>query len=128
MAQAFEATAEPEGRLRSLIARGFRFVHPRDARGNIVAVVGVRAHHSVIDVVELWSEGNVTARRIPGDESNVLEPERELWGRSGPSATVLEELLGLDDEYPADPRATGRRSGCWVPVRPGHETWLAATA
>lgn len=128
MARASEATAEPEARLRKLIARGFRFVHPRDSKGNIVAVVGVRAHHTVIDVVELWSEGNVTARRMPGDESNVLEPQRELWSRTGPSATVLDELLDLADEYPADPREAGRQTGCWVPVRPGHAAWLAATA
>lgn len=119
----------PQDPLEQLISRGFRFVHPCDAKGEIVAVVGIRAHHGVIDVVELWAEDEVTARRIPGDEENVLRPRRELWSRSGPFSDVLDELLRLGDDQPGLPDASGgRQKGCWVPVRPGHAAWLGATA
>lgn len=128
MAREPESPAEPEARLRRLVARGFRFVHPHDASGNLVAVVGVRAHHGVIDVVELWSEAEVAARRVPGDESDVLFPERELWSRSGPSDEVLDELLDLPDARLDDMAGVAAsQKGCWVPVRAGTTAWLAAT-
>ncbi len=71
--------------LRELIARGFQFLHPRDARGELAAVVGVRAHDAV-------------AMRMPADEVNVLSPSRFSWRRHGPATHVLEELLELPDE------------------------------
>ena len=40
-----------DDQIRALLARGFRFVDPRDDGGDVVALVGVRAHHNVIDVV-----------------------------------------------------------------------------
>ncbi|GAA3847206.1 hypothetical protein GCM10022243_11630 [Saccharothrix violaceirubra] len=87
--------------LRQLIARGFRFLHPRDARGELAAVVGVRAHHAVIDVVRLHTEDDVVATRMPADEANVLEPSRFSWRRRGPATSVLEELLDLPDDRTA---------------------------
>jgi hypothetical protein len=84
--------------LRQLIARGFQFLHPRDARGELAAVVGVRAHDAVIDVVRLHNEDDALAMRMPADEVNVLSPTRFSWRRCGSATTVLEELLELPDD------------------------------
>src|SRR5690606_5150569 len=72
---------EPEysTQLRQLVARGFRFVHPTDASGQLAAVVGVRVHDGVIDVVRLEAEDDVSAMRIPADEDDVMAPRRVLW-------------------------------------------------
>ncbi len=84
--------------LRQLIARGFQFLHPRDHRGELAAVVGVRAHDAVIDVVRLHTEDDAVAIRMPADEMNVLSPTRFSWRRRGPATSVLEELLDLPDD------------------------------
>ncbi|MBW4719062.1 hypothetical protein [Saccharothrix obliqua] len=84
--------------LRQLIERGFQFLHPRDERGELAAVVGVRAHDTVIDVVRLHTEDDAVAMRMPADETNVLCPSRFSWQRRGPAAHVLDELLELPDD------------------------------
>ncbi|MFC6091111.1 hypothetical protein [Saccharothrix lopnurensis] len=84
--------------LRELIARGFQFLHPRDARGEIAAVVGVRAHDAVIDVVRLHTADDAIAMRMPADEVNVLAPSRFSWRAHGPATNVLDELLDLPDD------------------------------
>jgi hypothetical protein len=84
--------------LRELIARGFQFLHPRDARGELAAVVGVRAHDAVIDVVRLHTPDDAVAMRMPADEVNVLAPSRFSWRTRGPATSVLEELLDLPDD------------------------------
>jgi hypothetical protein len=91
-------TARAEVRLLELIARGFQFLHPTDARGELTAVVGVRAHNNVIDVVRLHTEDDAVATRMPADEHNVLAPTRFSWRRRGPACSVLEELLELPDD------------------------------
>ncbi|WNV84023.1 hypothetical protein [Umezawaea sp. Da 62-37] len=87
-----------EGRLRELIARGFQFLHPTDGRGELTAVVGVRAHDDVIDVVRLHTEDDAIATRMPADEQNVLMPSRFSWRTRGSVCSVLEALLGLPDD------------------------------
>src|SRR5699024_1991181 len=47
------AETAPEESLHRLIAAGYRFVHPRDDDGQIMAVVGFRVHDSVGDVVRI---------------------------------------------------------------------------
>ncbi len=111
--------------LRQLVTRGFRFVHPTDGDGEIAAVVGVRVHSGVIDVVELRDENDVHAMRMPGDETDVLAPRKVLWQTSGYVSTVLGAMLALPDDYSV-PSRKGENSGCWVPVRPGAAKWLAA--
>ncbi|MTD58063.1 hypothetical protein [Amycolatopsis pithecellobii] len=122
------AERKPDGavetRLMDLIDRGYRFIHPCDDDGNVVAVVGIRAHGSVIDVVRLNAEDDVVASRVPGDEENVLAPRKMLWRRRGAVGEVLNDLLALDDQYGAD-RARPR-GGCWVTGRPGQSKWVAA--
>ncbi|WP_216211404.1 hypothetical protein [Amycolatopsis aidingensis] len=129
------APADTEAALGSLIDSGYRFVHPRDARGEIVAVVGVRAHHTVIDVVRLDAEDQVTAIRMPGDEENILEPATVLWRSSGAIGDVVGELLALaDEDHPAArpqwaaSTDAAAAKGCWVPGHAGRAKWLVASA
>lgn len=87
-----------DGQLRELLAHGYEFFHPTGQDGGIIAVVGVRAHHDVIDVVCLRGEGDAKAARMPADEDDVLAPARTLWQLAGPAVTVLAALLALPEE------------------------------
>src|SRR3954465_13430035 len=99
-----------EAQLRALRGRGFQFIDPRDEHGDVVALVGVRAHDNVLDVVRLHSECDVFAARMPGD-SNVLAPVKVFWERTGPAREGLEAMLGLpDDRVPGSLTPMG--SGC----------------
>jgi hypothetical protein len=111
-------------KLRELMDRGYRFVHPRNTYGHVVAVTGIRAHHDVVDVFQLYGEHAANAARMPRSEKDVLSPKRVLWRSSGSAATVLDDLLKL-----AEPTCEPvRDGGCWVQTRPGRATWLPATA
>lgn len=124
-----------EDQLRALVSRGFKFLHPRDSGGDVLAVVGVRAHHDVVDVMWLHGERNARAVRMPGDEKDVLAPTVVLWQATGPADTVLAELLAVpDDRLPGSLVPHGAAvapqppaTGCWVSVRPGATRWLATT-
>lgn len=116
-----------EDTLGRLIARGYRFVHPRDAAGEIITVVGVRAHGCVIDVVRLDAEDDVTAMRLPGDEPNILDPRTVLWSVSGGMRPVVDDLLALSDDAYAE-QAPARAARCWVRGGPGRAKYLMATA
>lgn len=98
MTSSTEAPTSTDRRLAELVAKGFRFMHPRNPDGQVVAVIGVRAHHNVIDVVWLRGEDDVVATRMPGDETNFLTPTRITWRSAGPAGDVLSELLGLPDD------------------------------
>ncbi|HEY0640280.1 MAG TPA: hypothetical protein VGD67_21840 [Pseudonocardiaceae bacterium] len=119
-----ERPASTETRLRELIALGFRFLHPTDGNGEHVAVVGLRVHHDVVDVVRLEAEDSVVAMRVPGDEENVLAPSRTCWEASGSVYEVLDELLRLPDDRETTARTGG---GVWVAGPGGRAKWLAAT-
>lgn len=112
--------------LQDLIRRGYQFVHPRDAKGAVIAVVGVRAHDSVIDVVRLNAEDDVVATRMPGDEDDILAPRTVLWRTAGDARPVLDELLALPDDT-ATAKDAPARGGCWVATGNGRATWLAAS-
>jgi hypothetical protein len=96
-AEAVAAVFDIETGLQELVARGYQFVHPADERGEVLAVVGVRVHDDVVDVVRLNAEDDVVATRMPGTEENIFEPERWLWRRRGEGAQVLTEILSLPD-------------------------------
>ncbi|HEX3782292.1 MAG TPA: hypothetical protein VHX38_21725 [Pseudonocardiaceae bacterium] len=119
--------------LRELVDRGFRFLHPTDSKGAVIAVVGVRQHDNVIDVVVLRTETEAKAARMPSDEKDILAPTRTLWQATGRSCVVLRKLSELPDEYTpdcstqVDAKAPEPAAGCWVPVRPGNTKWLAYT-
>lgn len=90
--------AEIEDQLRTLVGRGFQFLDPRDDDGEVVAVVGVRAHDNVIDVVRLHAEDDVVASRLPAD-ADILAPETVYWERVGAASDVLGQLLALPDDH-----------------------------
>ncbi|GAB3140783.1 hypothetical protein [Amycolatopsis sp. NPDC004378] len=96
-AEAVAPDFDIESGLQELVARGYQFVHPADERGEVLAVVGVRVHDDVVDVVRLNAEDDVVATRMPGTEENIFEPERWLWRRRGEGAQVLTEILSLPD-------------------------------
>lgn len=111
--------------LQALIARDFHFAHPRSADGSLLAVVGIRAHHGVIDVVQLYGENDADAARIPAEEPDVLFPKTVLWRTTGAALEVIAEALALEDPAPERP---SQAKGCWVPTNAGRSTWLAASA
>ncbi|MDT8913398.1 hypothetical protein [Amycolatopsis sp. PS_44_ISF1] len=117
-----QAPFDVEAGLRALIARGYQFVHPSDEHGEILAVVGVRAHGCGVDVIRLNAEDDVVAMRLPETEEQVLAPRTWRWRLDGPAAEVLPALLALPEET-AGPAA--RSGGCWVPGRGGRAKWLA---
>ena len=98
MTSSRDSTANTTIRLNALILRGFQFLYPRDHKGELAAVVGVRAHDNVIDIVRLHDEDDAVATRMPADEVNVLVPTRYSWQRTGPANRVLDELLELPDD------------------------------
>ena len=110
--------------LQALIARDFQFTHPRDTNGSLIAVVGIRVHHGVIDIVQLYGEHDADAARIPGEEPDVLFPRTVLWRTTGSAREVVNATLALGDPLPAPNPA----KGCWVPTRTGQSAWLAASA
>lgn len=92
------AAQSVDAQLRALVGRGFRFVDPRDEHGDVLAVVGVRAHDDVIDVIEIHGEDEAVATRMPPDQ-DVLDPRRIYWREQGPASVVLARLLFLADDH-----------------------------
>lgn len=111
--------------LQALVARDFQFAHPRDSNGSLVAVVGIRVHRGVFDILQLFGEHDADAARIPGDEPDVLFPSKVLWRTTGPAREVIRDLLALSD--PA-PELGVQPQGCWLPTQAGRSTWLAVSA
>jgi len=118
-------TLELTDRLNTLIDKGYRFLHPRAADGSLTAVIGVRMHHDVVDLVRLHSEEDATASRIPSSEEDILSPETVLWGSNGPAIDVIDALISLPDPAPSE---QAYRPECWVSHGNGKTSWLAASA
>lgn len=95
--RADESSGSTEDQLIALRLRGFQFIDPRDDGGEVVAVVGVRAHDNVIDVVQLHGEDHAIASRMPCDE-DILAPRMVFWQQEGPAYDVLGSLLALPDD------------------------------
>jgi hypothetical protein len=101
--------------LGELTARGFQFAETRDARGNVVAVSGVRSHSGAIDIVQLFGEHDADAVRIPGSEPDIFFPRNILWRITGRPETVLTGILGLADPVSTeDSPAPAPRRRSWV--------------
>ncbi|MFC4852215.1 hypothetical protein [Actinophytocola glycyrrhizae] len=110
-------------RLQSMRALHFEFATDHGADGGIEALVGVRVHHGVIDIFELYGEDEATATRLPDSEPNIMLASTVLWQTRGTAYEVIDELLALPDpdgdgELPtplararARVRATARRGG-----------------
>lgn len=112
--------------LQALIARDFQFAHPRDTQGALIAVVGIRVHHGVIDIVQLYGEDDADAARVPGEEPDVLFPRTVLWRTTGTSREVISAMLELEE--PDVEEFSTQTKGCWVPTHAGRSSWLAASA
>lgn len=123
-------TSDITDKLNALIETGFHFVHPRDTDGEVVAVVGVRIHNDVVDVVRVHAEDDAIATRAPADEEDVLKPEAVLWEYQGNASEVIDTVLALPDLlYTVTPANHRRaRSGCWVGDGRGRQQWLSASA
>lgn len=78
-------------------ALGFQFATNHDAGGVIVALIGFRMHHSVVDIVLLHGEHDAVATRIPGDETDILAPRKITWRVTGSATNVIDSLLELTD-------------------------------
>lgn len=112
---------DPAGaRLVQLVERGFQFLHPTGADGEVQAVVGVRVHGQVIDLVQIHAEDDVTATRMPVGEQDIMEPRTVLWQTHGEVTGVLDAMLALPEETPD----SAESRGCWVPVRPGDTRFI----
>jgi hypothetical protein len=84
-------------RLLVLRALDFHFVTNHDPKGLLVALVGVRTHRGVIDVIQLYGEHDADAIRIPGDEPDIMFPCTVLWRATGSAGQVIDNLLDLRD-------------------------------
>ena len=99
MAPATDPVITVVDQLRGLVTSGFQFLHPCGGDGEVVAVVGIRAHDQVVDVIQVRTEADAVATRVPGYEVNLLAPTDVLWQRTGTTSTVLAELLTLPDAH-----------------------------
>lgn len=124
MTSSTESAVGIDDQLRALLARGFQFVHPTGRSGELVAIVGVRVHHEMTDVVCLRGEGEAKAARMPCDEADIFAPKRIVWQTTGGADTVLTGLLALPDDYPAA-ASTCRGAGAALDADPSGAARLA---
>lgn len=94
-------------RLLALRSLGFQFVAKGDAGGLIVALIGFRAHHGVIDIVQLHGEHDADATRFSGGEPRFRAPRHTIWRATGFANDVLDRLLALADPVRAEWKYTG---------------------
>ncbi|GAA4614759.1 hypothetical protein [Saccharopolyspora hordei] len=85
-------------RLRQLVARGFRLMPPvRDADGELLALIYVRPHGDIVDVVELRGEDDVRAARVLQEQSPTTAEAKTEWHAVGRACEVLDQVLALPD-------------------------------
>lgn len=101
-------------RLQAMRAMHFEFATDEAPDGSIEALVGVRVHHGVIDIFELYGEDEATATRLPDSEPNIVLARTVLWHTRGTAYQVIDELLSLPDPDGERPHV-GLRNGVRVP-------------
>jgi hypothetical protein len=84
-------------RLQTMRALSYEFATDHADDGSIDALVGVRVHHGVIDIFELYGEDEATATRLPDSEPNIMFASTVLWHTRGTAYDVIDELLSLPD-------------------------------
>ena len=84
-------------RLQAMRGLQFEFATDHAEDGSIDALVGVRVHHGVIDIFELYGEDEATATRLPDSEPNIMLARTVLWHTRGTAYDVIDELLSLPD-------------------------------
>lgn len=81
-----------------------------------MAVIGVRAHHGVVDILPLLNKGYDDPARVSQEEPDILFPRQVLWRDTGSA-----EALATRERSPAaEPR------GCHRPAPPsahGRTRW-----
>jgi hypothetical protein len=99
MTSSTEAHGDSSVRLRQLVARGFRLMPPvRDTDGELMALIYVRPHGDIVDVVELRGEDDVRAARVSCDESNRDDLTSTHWLTAGSACDVLDQVLALPEQ------------------------------
>jgi hypothetical protein len=96
------AGADISARLQAMRALHFEFATDEAPDGSVQALVGVRVHHGVIDIFELYGEDEATATRLPESEPNIMLASTVLWHTRGTAYEVIDALLSL-------PAPDGRR-------------------
>lgn len=94
-------------RLLALRCLGFQFATTCGSDGVVVAVTGVRVHHGVIDIVQLYGEHDADAVRIPGDEPDILRARTKIWRSTGTANEVIDKILVLADPEFEERRGNG---------------------
>ncbi|WP_190816862.1 hypothetical protein [Saccharopolyspora pogona] len=84
-------------RLHALVDRGFRLMPPvRDSDGELMALIYVRPHGAIVDVVELRGEDDVRAARVSRDHH--LRDDDAYWRTAGSACDVLDQVLALPEQ------------------------------
>lgn len=107
-------------RLQTMRALQFEFATDQAPDGSIEALVGVRVHDGVIDIVELYGEDEATATRLPDTEPNIMFATTVLWHTRGTAYEVIDALLALPDPDQQTPHTTPRRTRRMSPSVPFH--------
>ncbi|MBB5156628.1 hypothetical protein [Saccharopolyspora phatthalungensis] len=98
MTSSAETHHDSSKRLRQLVARGFRLMPPvRDKDGELMALIYVRPHGDIIDIVELRGEDDVRAARVPRDDRIRDDRASTHWRTAGSVCEVLDQVLALPE-------------------------------
>lgn len=116
---------ELNGSQQILVGRGYTFADTLGPDGSVIAMVGVRVHRGVVDIVQFFSEHDAVAVRVPGEETNILSPWKVLWRTNGPASDVVEAILTLPDPTERLEYATGPSRRCRMPAFPERAVWVA---
>ena len=96
-------------RLQMMRTLDYEFATDHADDGGIEALVGVRVHQGVIDILELYGEDEATATRLPDTEPNIMLARTVLWHTRGAAYEVIDELLSLPDPEPGAAEQRVRR-------------------
>lgn len=89
---------DPSMRLRQLVLRGFQLMPPvRDGTGELEALIYVRPHGDVIDIVEVLAEDHVRAARVPRRGEIRTDDSAAYWRITGDVIEVVDQVLALPE-------------------------------
>ncbi|RRO17580.1 hypothetical protein EIL87_09840 [Saccharopolyspora rhizosphaerae] len=89
---------DPSMWLRKLVLRGFQLMPPvRDGAGELEALIYVRPHGDVIDIVEVLAEDTVRAARVPRRGEIRTDTHAAYWRITGGVIDVVDQVLALPE-------------------------------
>ncbi|WP_093415951.1 hypothetical protein [Saccharopolyspora flava] len=89
---------DPSMWLRQLVLRGFQLMPPvRDGSGELEALIYVRPHGDVIDIVEVLAEDHVRAARVPRRGEIRTDDSAAYWRVAGGVIEVVDQVLALPE-------------------------------